>query len=119
MMVMELGSPIVSPRRAQIGKMAMFASWDSETAIDGFLDGNDHRGLADGWHVRLEFMRRWGSVAAFGDLPGSTGESGPTQPVVAVTLARSAWLTWRQDGVRWRETHYSLETLRRHQVRLY
>ena len=40
-------------------------------------------------------------------------------PVIAVTLARSAWLTWRQDGVRWRETHYSLETLRRHQVRLY
>ena len=88
MVVMELGSPIVSPRRAQIGKMAMFASWDSEAAIDGFLDGNDHRGLADGWHVRLEFMRRWGSVAAFGDLPGSTGESDPTQPVVAVTLAR-------------------------------
>src|SRR5690606_35571765 len=44
--------------------------------------------LAQGWHVRLEFLRRWGRVSEFDDLPASAGEVAPTAPVVAVTLAR-------------------------------
>lgn len=44
--------------------------------------------LAGGWHLRLEFIRRWGQVAEFADLPEIAGRSAPAEPVVAVTLAR-------------------------------
>jgi len=39
--------------------------------------------------------------------------------VIPITLARSTWATWRQGGVRWRETHYPIKLLRKHQVRLF
>jgi hypothetical protein len=44
--------------------------------------------LAPGWHVRLEFLRRWGRVSEFDDLPAGAGDTDPEAPVVAVTLAR-------------------------------
>ncbi len=89
MWTMKLGVPVVSPRRLQLQRFAMFASWDDEAAIDHFL-ANDPLGkkLAKGWHVRLDFIRRWGHITEFDGLPASTGESDPTAPVVAVTLAR-------------------------------
>jgi hypothetical protein len=67
----------------------MFASWESERALDAFLMETKlgHK-LAMGWHVRLEFLRRWGRVSEFDDLPVSVGEVDPSTPVVAVTLAR-------------------------------
>ena len=89
MAVMALGSPMLSPARMQLRRLAVFASWDSERAVDSFLLESDlGRTLATGWHVRLEFLRRWGRVSAFGDLPASAGEVEPATPVVAVTLAR-------------------------------
>jgi hypothetical protein len=56
--------------------------------------------LALGWHVRLEFLRRWGRVSEFDDLPASAGEVAPTEPVVAVTLARLK-LTQVPRFIRW------------------
>ena len=89
MAVMALGSPILSPARMQLRRLAMFASWESAGAVDDFLaDTELGRALALGWHVRLEFLRRWGRVSEFDDLPASVGEAAPTEPVVAVTLAR-------------------------------
>lgn len=89
MTVMALGSPILSPARMQLRHLAMFASWDNETAIDDFLTDTElGRTLALGWHVRLEFLRRWGHVSAFDHLPLSAGEVESNAPVVAVTLAR-------------------------------
>jgi hypothetical protein len=89
MAVMALGSPMLSPARVQLRRLAVFASWEKEKAIDSFLVESDlGRTLATGWHVRLEFLRRWGRVSAFEDLPASAGEGEPTGPVVAVTLAR-------------------------------
>lgn len=89
MTVMALGSPILSPARMQLQHLAMFASWESEAAIDGFLaDTELGRTLALGWHVRLEFLRRWGRVSEFDDLPLVAAEVAPDTPVVAVTLAR-------------------------------
>lgn len=38
--------------------------------------------------MRLEFMRRWSSIAAFPGLPARAGCSDMEEPVVAVTLAR-------------------------------
>lgn len=89
MMLMELGAPIISPRRAQVQRVAMFAAWDSVDHLDAYLaEDAIGRRWAAGWHVRLEFLRRWGLVAAFDGLPIRGGEHSSSEPVVAVTLAR-------------------------------
>ncbi len=86
---MTLGAPILSPARMQFRHLTMFAAWESQGAIDDFLAGTPlGRAFAAGWHVRMEFLRRWGRVSEFGNLPGSVGEQDPAAPVVAVTLAR-------------------------------
>jgi len=80
---------MLSPGRWQIRRLAMFAAWEDEAVIDAFMQGTRlGRALAAGWHVRLQFLRRWGHVAAFGGLPATTGETHPDAPVVAVTVAR-------------------------------
>src|SRR5262245_57910624 len=88
---MQLGAPIVAPARLQLGRMAVFAEWDDSDSLDAFL-GRDELGrrLADGWHVRLQFLRRYGAVACLPDLPHTAGSWDPDEPVVAVTLARLA-----------------------------
>lgn len=89
MMPMRLGAPLLSPGRWQLRRFAMFAAWEDEAAIDRFLQGTPlGRALAQGWHVRLRFLRRWGHVAAFDGLPAEAGETVPDAPVVAVTVAR-------------------------------
>jgi hypothetical protein len=89
MMPMRLGASLFSPGRWRIGRLAMFAAWDDEASIDAFLQRNRlGRALAKGWHVRLQFLRRWGSVAAFDPLPAKAGETDLDAPVVAVTVAR-------------------------------
>lgn len=89
MAVMGLGSPILSSARFQLRNLAVFASWNDECALDRFVM-ETHLGstLAAGWHVRMEFLRRWGRVAGFEDLPANAEKVEPTAPVVAVTLAR-------------------------------
>jgi hypothetical protein len=86
---MTLGAPILSPARMQLRHLTMFAAWESQAAIDGFLaDTRLGRALATGWHVRMAFLRRWGHVRAFEGLPERVGDQDPEAPVVAVTLAR-------------------------------
>ena len=65
LMQMELGAPIVSPRRMQVSNLVMFAEWESENAI-----------------------RRWGSVSEFSHLPEEVEPFDPDAPVAAFTLAR-------------------------------
>jgi len=89
MAAMTLGSPILSPARMQLQHLAVFASWESESALDAFLaDTNLGRTLSSGWHVRLKFLRRWGHFPELEDLPADASDTDPAQPVVAVTLAR-------------------------------
>jgi hypothetical protein len=73
----------------QLGKVVMFAAWDSEDSIDEFL-GTSRLGqsIAAGWHLRMTFLRRWGLVREFASLPESTEDSDPQAPVAAFTLAR-------------------------------
>ncbi len=86
---MTLGAPILSPARMQLRCLTMFAAWESDAAIDDFLAGTPlGRALAAGWHVRMEFQRRWGHVSEFDGLAESVGAQDPAAPVVAVTLAR-------------------------------
>lgn len=89
MTVMTLGSPILSPARMQLRRLAVFASWENEGALNSFLAESElGRKLATGWHVRMEFLRQWGRVSELDALPASAGDAEPTEPVVAVTLAR-------------------------------
>ena len=89
MTTMRLGAPVVSPARLQIRRLAMFASWDDEAALDRFLSESPlGRTCADGWHVRLDFLRRWGHISEFDGLPVEADDTDPAEPVVAVTLAR-------------------------------
>jgi hypothetical protein len=86
---MRLGAPVVSPHRMQIRRLAVFAEWDDEAALEAFLTERPFgRRLRDGWQVRLEYLRRWGAVRELDHLPSETGRTDPGEPVVAVTLAR-------------------------------
>ena len=89
MTVMRLGSPIVSPGRMQVRRLAVFAWWESEGALDRFLEtAGLGRTLAGGWHARLRLVRRWGHVSGFDEQPAGPDDGDLDAPVVAVTLAR-------------------------------
>ncbi|THV41988.1 hypothetical protein [Glycomyces buryatensis] len=86
---MQLGAPVVSPRRMQIRRLAVFAEWAEAAALEEFLARHPFgRRLGGGWHVRLEFLRRWGTVRELAHLPAEAERTDPAEPVVAVTLAR-------------------------------
>lgn len=86
--LMRLGAPAISRERLQLRRLAVFAQWDSEQALDDYLATNRlGQHLAAGWHVRLEFVRRWGAVTGLDRLPLNAGIMEPDEPVVAVTLA--------------------------------
>ena len=98
---MTLGAPIVSPARMQLRHAAMFAAWESEDAIDAFLsDTRPGQAFQRGWHVRLAFARRWGSVRELDPITQGTEELEPSLPVVALTLARMR-LTQVPRFIRW------------------
>jgi hypothetical protein len=89
LVLMRFGSPIVSLARLQLRHFAMFAQWDDEAALDRFLDTKPlGRRLAAGWHVRLQYLRRYGAVTALSNLPETAGAWDLDEPIVAVTLAR-------------------------------
>lgn len=87
---MQLGAPTLSPRRMQLRRLVVFAEWEDDAAIDRFLaEHRLGRQLAHGWHARLQFLRRWGHLAEFADLPERADRWDDDEPVVAVTLART------------------------------
>ncbi|MDG4832487.1 hypothetical protein O7627_24725 [Solwaraspora sp. WMMD1047] len=99
--LMRLGAPAVSLERMQLRRLAMFAEWADESALERFLaDDGLGRRLAGGWHVRLRYLRRYGEIAALAGLPTVAGRWDPEEPIVAVTLARlklpelPRFLTW-------------------------
>ncbi|MGH1344976.1 MAG: hypothetical protein ACRBN8_25680 [Nannocystales bacterium] len=89
MVPMQLGASIFSPGRWQVRRLAVFAAWRDETALEEFLAKTSlGRTLAQGWHVRLRFLRRWGLIRELDGLPAIAAETDLDAPVVAVTLAR-------------------------------
>jgi len=98
---MKLGFPILSPLRVPLKQLAVFAIWESEEAVDEFLSTHKlGKVLSEGWHVRLEFIRRWGRVRELEVLGEEKEEQDPLAPVVAVTLARMK-LTQVPRFIRW------------------
>jgi hypothetical protein len=86
---MQLGAAVISPRRMQLRRIAVFAEWENEADLVEFLAQHPFgRPLSKGWHVRLEFVRRWGEVREFAGLGDVAERLGADEPVVAVTLAR-------------------------------
>ena len=87
--LMRLGAPTLSPDRLQLRRLAVFAQWHDAAALDRYLEQDPlGRALARGWHVRLQFLRRWSTLAALPGLPVRAGRWDRDEPVVAVTLAR-------------------------------
>jgi hypothetical protein len=65
---MTLGSPILSYERMGLGQIALFARWSDEVALEHFLSQTKAGSVLNhGWHVRLQFLRRWGAVDGFDD----------------------------------------------------
>ena len=88
MSAMVLGSPLFSKSRLFNRKIIVFAQWENETFLDDFLR-LDKTGklMAKGWHIRLEYLRKWGSISGF-KIPDWELTVNDLDPVVAVTIAR-------------------------------
>ena len=89
MNAMTLGSPIFSLERILVKRIAFFAQWENEAALEKFL-AQDKKGkiLNEGWHCRLLYARQWGNISGFEIPTKAQVETLDTDPVVAITLAR-------------------------------
>ena len=86
---MTLGSGVLSPRRAQLRHLVMFAAWDDDASLDDFLaDDPLGRRLARGWHLRMRYLHRWGSLEALNETLEGEAPAEHEGPVAAVTVAR-------------------------------
>jgi len=75
--------------RPQPGRIGLIAAWDDDTALDRFLAGHPFaQPLAEGWHVRLEPRRCFGSWPELPGLPVRELPMEDDEPVVALTLGR-------------------------------
>ena len=89
MSAMKLGSPIFSKTRIFNQTIIVFAQWENETSLENFLKTNSYgKLLAEGWHIRLSFLRQWGNISGF-DIPiKNNEETTSNKSIVAVTIAR-------------------------------
>jgi hypothetical protein len=75
--------------RPHPNRIALIAAWDDDAALDRFLAGHPlAERLADGWHVRLEPRRCFGSWSALPGLPTGELPVEDDEPVAALTLGR-------------------------------
>lgn len=89
MSAMTLGSPIFSTSRVLFGQVAVFMQWESESALENYMKGDNFgKVLSKGWHVRLSFIREWGKFSGFQTPVRKDKLESPNSPVVAVTIAR-------------------------------
>lgn len=83
------------PRPAP-GRIGLIAAWEDDAALDRFLDFDSYgTRLAQGWHVRLQPLRCFGSWSALPGLPTKELPIDDEEPVVALTLGRLRFLRVR------------------------
>jgi hypothetical protein len=88
MSAMILGSSFLSKSRIFNREIVVFAQWENENYLNDFLETNSNGKQIDkGWHIRLQFLRQWGSISGF-QIPTFETAIANDQPVVAVTIAR-------------------------------
>jgi len=88
---MTLGAPVFSLSRILMRQVVVFAQWETEKDLNQFLE-NSKRGLklAEGWHIRLRFLRQWGTISGF-EIPNeieSESENSDNESTVSITIAR-------------------------------
>lgn len=89
MSAMILGSSIYSASRVFSRKIVVFAQWENEDAISHFLETDTvGKKLAKGWHIRLGFLRQWGTISGFKIFNEEIEPQRDNEPLVAVTIAR-------------------------------
>ena len=90
---MILGSSVFSPKRLLFRRVAIFAQWENEKAIDSYLTKNSlGKKITKGWHLRLLLTRQWGEISKFKIDATSLCSENEKSPVVAVTIARMKFL---------------------------
>lgn len=85
---MQLGAPVLSPLRYGFLDFSTLCSWRTEAALNEHVLRPGGLALNDGWHVRLRLYRRWGRIRELDNAVVNADLAAPTQPVVAITLAR-------------------------------
>lgn len=86
---MTLGRNVTTPSRYHPRQVAAFAAWENEAALEDFLSRNAcGMVFAKGWHVRIEFVRKWGRLQGLESLPETETALDDEAPVVSVTLTR-------------------------------
>lgn len=92
MTFMKLGSEVFSFSRLLNNRIAVFAQWENEEALNQYLSKDDFgKILAKGWFTKLQYLRQWGSFHGL-KIPKDTLEVDDSEPVVAVTIARMKFL---------------------------
>ncbi len=75
--------------RPKLGRVALIAGWDDETAVEAFLAGHPlAEQLAHGWHVRLQPTRVFGRWPQLPGLPATEEPMDDTEPAAVLTLGR-------------------------------
>jgi hypothetical protein len=72
------------------GRIGLIAAWEDDAALDRFLD--DHplaARFSDGWHVRLEPLRVYGSWSRMPGLPTREKPVDSEEPVAVLTLGHT------------------------------
>jgi hypothetical protein len=72
------------------GRVGLIAAWDDDGAVDRFLDEHPiAAGFSDGWHVRLEPLRVYGSWSGMPGLPTREKPVDDEEPVAVLTLGHT------------------------------
>lgn len=89
MSAMTLGAPLFSARRILVKEVAVFMQWEKESDLEHFLSTTQlGKQFSKAWHLRLAFMREWGSFTGF-QIPETCAKlEHENDTVVAVTLAK-------------------------------
>jgi hypothetical protein len=72
------------------GRVGLIAAWESDGALDSFLGSHPLAArFADGWHVRLEPLRVYGSWSRMPGLPTREKPVDDDEPVAVLTLGHT------------------------------